>query len=194
MPESDTDIEKKRLRKEALERRADAKATTGPLAGDLLAAQFTGALPLATGTVVAGYWPMRDEINPVPLLKRLHQNGIRVVLPTVAEKGEPLRFRNWEPDQDLESGPYGTLHPPASVGEARPDAVLVPLLAFDDDGYRLGYGGGYYDRTLSALRAGGTVLAVGIGYESQRTPPLPRSETDERLDWMVTENSVRRFA
>ena len=194
MPESDIDIEKKRLRKEAMERRADAKATTGPLAGDLLASQFTEAMPLAAGTVVAGYWPMREEINLVPLLKRLHQEGKRVVLPAIAERNEPLRFRNWEPDLDLESGPYGTLHPPAPMGEARPDVVLVPLLAFDDDGYRLGYGAGFYDRTLSALRAEGTVLAVGIGYESQRTPPLPRSGTDERLDWVVTENAVRRFA
>ena len=140
MPESDIDIEKKRLRKAAMERRADAKAATGPLAGDLLAAQFTEALPLAAGIVVAGYWPMREEISPVPLLKQLHQEGKRVVLPAVAEKGEPLRFRHWEPDLKLDSGPYGTLHPPTPMGEARPDVVLVPLLAFDDDGYRLGYG------------------------------------------------------
>ena len=186
--------EKRRLAKAAREGRAEAKATTGPLAGDLLMAQFLAHVEPPPAAAVAGYWPMNDEISPVPLLRRLFNDGVVCALPAVVTKGEALLFRQWQPDLALDDGPFGTSHPPASAGEVTPGVVLVPLLAFDPDGYRVGYGGGYYDRTLAALRAREPgVLAVGLAYESQAIEAVPRAETDERLDWVITENGAHRF-
>ena len=193
MQEGDPRAEKKRLRREAMARRAEACATTGPLAGDLLAVQFTDRVPLGAGAVVAGYWPIRDEIRPLPLMKRLHQDGVPVVLPAVVERGGVLRFRRWQPDMELEPGPFGTSHPPGDSGEATPTVVCVPLLAFDDRGRRLGYGAGYYDRTLAAMCGVGAPLAVGLAYEAQRMDSLPEGAGDQRLAWVVTENAAHRF-
>jgi 5-formyltetrahydrofolate cyclo-ligase len=184
---------KRRLRKTAMDVRAAANATAGPLSGDLLAAQFLENVPVSGGTVVAGYWPIRDEISPLPLLRRLHEAGTPVTLPAVTEKGGILTFRAWEPDIDLEDGPYGTSHPPSGDDEREPDVVVVPMLAFDDDGNRLGYGAGYYDRVLASLRRTRPVVAVGIAFEAQRVKSLPHDENDQRLDWVATENATRRF-
>ena len=193
MADSDVKTGKRRLRKVAMDVRADARATAGPLAGDLVATQFLDNVPLAGGAVVAGYWPIRDEINPVPLLRRLHKDGTRVTLPVVMEKGGLLTFREWEPDLDLEDGPYGTSHPPSRRDEREPDMVIVPMLAFDGDGNRLGYGAGYYDRALASLRKAHPVIAVGMAFEAQRVESLPHGKHDQRLDWVVTENAAHRF-
>jgi 5-formyltetrahydrofolate cyclo-ligase len=199
VPDSATDpsrlaAAKKRARNDARNVRAEAKATTGPLAGDLLQAQFLDHVPMTPNAVVAGYWPMNDEMNPVPLLKRLIKNGVQCALPAVVGKGKPLEFRAWEPDSDLEDGPFGTFHPPASAAVTSPGILLLPLLAFDASGYRLGYGGGYYDRTLEDMKSPvSTVLAVGIAYQAQQIDAVPHSALDQRLDWVVTENSTHQF-
>lgn len=194
MADSDLETGKRQLRIEAMERRAEARAKTGPLAGDLLATQFLDHVGADEESTIAGYWPINDEITPTPLMKRLHLDGCTVALPAVIERHDILQFRGWEPDLALEPGPYGTSHPPGTMGEVVPLVVLVPLLAFDGDGHRLGYGAGYYDRTIRALRAGGGVVAVGCAFEAQRFELIPRHDGDERLDWVVTENGAHRFA
>lgn len=193
MAESNLKTDKRQLRREAMARRTDARAKTGPLAGYLVATQFLENITISEAAVIAGYWPINDEITPVPLMKRLHQDGFNVALPAVVERDARLQFRGWEPDLELEPGPFGTLHPPATIGDAPPSVVLVPLLAFDSEGNRLGYGAGYYDRTLATLRDQREVLAVGYSFEAQRIDTLRCHDGDQKLDWVVTENAAHRF-
>lgn len=186
--------EKRRIRKAALKIRAKAKAVTGPLAGDLLMAQFLANITLPPQTTVAGYWPMNDEISPMPLLKRLLKDGIQCALPAVLAKGEALTFRDWRPDVELEDGPFGTSHPPRNSEVVTPGVLLVPMLAFDSEGQRIGYGGGYYDRTLIQMKAEGVpFLSVGMAFESQRVKAVPKEPLDQRLDWVITENGAHQF-
>ena len=131
-----------------------------------------------------------DEIDVAPLLHHLHGAGYVCALPAVVTRKGPLVFRTWYPGMTLESGALGTGHPPAAAAAVTPDVVLAPLLAFDGEGYRLGYGGGYYDRTLTELRGAGTVLAIGIAYAAQQVDMAPRTEYDQPLDWIVTEEGA----
>ncbi len=121
---------------------------------------------LAGRPPVAGYWPMVDELDVRPLVHRLHAQGCPIGLPVVTPRGTPLVFRAWTPEAAMVAGVYGTSHP-ACEDEVMPGVVVAPLLAFDRHGWRLGYGGGYYDRTLAKLRGEGQVLAVGVGYDAQ---------------------------
>lgn len=138
------------------------------------------------GCVLSGYAPMRTEIDPMPVLTA-HPGP--VCLPVIAGKAQPLRFRAWSKGGELVPGPFGA-SVPAGGDWLTPRALIVPLLAFDADGYRLGYGGGFYDRTLAGLRATGPVLAVGFAFAAQRVDTVPREGTDERLDAVVTEDGV----
>ncbi len=187
---SEPSIDKAELRKTSLERRIEAHATAGPLAGDLVAGQFLEAIEMAEGDAVAGYWPMRQEQDPVPLMKRLHGAGQAVALPVIEKPEKTLLFRSWEPGLVLEEAEFGTSQPAPEAAVLRPNVILVPLLAFDDRGFRLGYGGGYYDRTIAALRQSGELLAVGIAYDAQQVERVPEEEFDQRLDWVVTENAA----
>ncbi len=111
-------------------------------------------------------------------------------LPVVVAPGTPLIFRGWPPGLEMEKGVLGIWQPPETEGEVSPTTLLVPLLAFDRKGWRLGQGGGYYDRTLTALRRRGAIQAVGIGYSCQEVESVPHERTDARLDWVVTEEGV----
>lgn len=170
-----------------------AQAGDGRSAEEALRARVLEAAPLPAGAVVAGYWPMRGEIDVLPLLGALSQRGQVTALPAVIGRKEPLVFRRWAPGEPLEEGLYGTRHPAASAAVVRPVCLLVPLLAFDRKGIRLGYGGGFYDRTLAALRAVGPVVAVGVAYAGQEVESLPAEPHDERLDWVVTEKEIIRI-
>lgn len=162
--------------------------------GDRLAESFLATIPLAPGATVSGYWPFADEIDPRPLMVALCARGHPLCLP-VAKAGEPLSFRAWTPGSELEAGVFDTRVPPPQSPVLRPDCLIVPLLACDREGTRLGYGGGYYDRTLAGLRRGpGAVLAVGVAYQDQRVDAVPRAPYDERLDWVVTETAAHRAA
>jgi len=130
----------------------------------------------------------------LPVLSVLAERGQVTALPVVVNRKAPLVFRRWAPGDVLEDGLYGTRHPPASADEVRPVCLLVPLLAFDRQGARLGYGGGFYDRTLAALRAAGPVVAVGVAYAGQEVDALPAEPHDERLDWVITEKEVISIA
>ncbi len=138
------------------------------------------------GAIIAGYWPMGDEMDPRPLMLALASRGHTMALPVTPPRGQPLAFHAWAPSAALRPGPMGTSEPVA--GEAlRPDVVLVPLLAFDRTGRRLGYGGGYYDRTLAALPG---AKAIGIAYAGQEMPEVPAGPQDMRLPLIATEDSV----
>ena len=185
---------KRALRADCEARRRQASDAAGPTAGEAAAGHFFSAIELPAGCVVSGYWPMRDEFDVVPLLEALHARGHRCALPVVVGRGRPLEFRAWSPGTALVEAAFGTRVPPEDAGRATPDVLLVPMLAFDDAGYRLGYGGGFYDITLAALKAAaGQPLAVGCAFAAQRLDALPFDATDQRLDWVVTERRAMEF-
>ena len=138
------------------------------------------------GAIIAGYWPMGDEMDPRPLMLALASRGHALALPVTPPRGQPLAFRAWAPGAALRAGPMGTSEPVAGE-ELRPDILLVPLLAFDRVGRRLGYGGGYYDRTLAALPG---AKAIGIAYAGQEMPEVPAGPQDMRLPLIATDDSV----
>ncbi|OFX11964.1 MAG: 5-formyltetrahydrofolate cyclo-ligase [Alphaproteobacteria bacterium RIFOXYD12_FULL_60_8] len=140
--------------------------------------------------VVAGYWPLVGEVDPRPLTEKLAARGQTLALPVVVGPTDPLIFRHWIPDTALEEGAHNTWHPPASAKSIRPDVVLVPLLAFDRRGVRLGFGGGYYDRTLESLRRSAEVQAIGLAFAGQEVDTLPKDRHDQLLDIIVTETGV----
>jgi 5-formyltetrahydrofolate cyclo-ligase len=135
---------------------------------------------------VAGYWPMAGEIDIKPLLNELPS----CCLPVVIKKDNPLIFRSWKKGEVLIDGPHHTRQPNEKAETVTPDLVLVPLLAFDENGGRLGFGGGYYDRTLAELSA----LRVGIAYDEQEVDQVPMDQFDQRMDWIITPSRVIRCA
>ena len=183
---------KERLRRLARHRRAQAARAAGGEAAGRLRAAGLALLRTLPGQVVAGYVPVKDEIDITPLLEALHAQGRTIVLPVVAAPGAPLLFRHWHPGQRLEKGRFGIPVPPAHAPALTPDILLVPLLAFDAMGHRLGYGGGYYDRTLAQLRQTGAPLAIGCAYAAQEMAAIPTLPHDVRLDWILTEQGARR--
>lgn len=162
-------------------------ADVGKVAAEKLAL-YAEHLSFAVGTVVAGYFPMGEEIDPTPLLENLMGRGCTLALPVVTARAQPLEFRRWEVGDALEKGPHGTVHPVAAAPKLSPRLLLIPLLAFDLAGFRLGYGGGYYDRTLARLRAEGPITAIGLAYGGQRMAAVPHDHLDQRLDLILTEN------
>jgi 5-formyltetrahydrofolate cyclo-ligase len=149
--------------------------------------------PVQTPAVVAGYWPMAEELDIRPLMIELHNQGCQLCLPVVVAKKQPLVFRAWRPGDPLEQGVFGTLHPQPKREVLQPDALIVPLLAVDEEGWRLGYGGGFYDRTLEGLRAKKNVTAVGVGFNGQLVPEIPHGPGDQRLDWLLTDKRACAF-
>jgi 5-formyltetrahydrofolate cyclo-ligase len=150
-------------------------------------------LPLTRRTPIASYLPLAEEADPRALAKVLAGFGHPILLPRVMGKTEPLSFRLWKEGDETETSSFGVAEPLASAEEVVPAALLVPLLAFDTNGTRLGYGGGYYDRTLAMLRAKARIVVIGIAYNGQEKPGLPSAPHDEKLDMVLTEKGLRRF-
>ncbi len=187
---------KRDLRSAALTARqaAHLAAKADRTAGDRAAAKFMASIDPAPETAVSGYWPIDDELDCRPLLHSLGAAGCIVGLPVVVARRAPLVFRRWTPGAVMEAGVLAIPAPASDAAPVVPSVLVVPLLAFDRSGHRLGHGGGYYDRTLAALRAcGGPVLAVGFAFAAQEVAAVPHDETDQRLDWIVTEREARRF-
>jgi 5-formyltetrahydrofolate cyclo-ligase len=145
-------------------------------------------VPELRGAAIAFYWPFRGEIDLVGFVRELIGGNSVAVLPVVVEKGRPLEFWRWEPGMEMRPGIWD-IPVPAAAEPAEPDCLLVPLVGFDDQGYRLGYGGGYYDRTIAALPR--PPLAVGIGYAFQRLPTIRPQPFDRPMDAIVTEAGIR---
>jgi 5-formyltetrahydrofolate cyclo-ligase len=145
------------------------------------------------GKLIAGYWPLGDEIDPRPALIALGEAGGLMALPAVAGQGMVLIFRGWRDGDVLESGPFGTAHPPSRAPLVEPDTLLLPLIAFDAVGNRLGYGAGYYDRTVAALRRQRKMLVIGLAYDEQEVPEVPAAPHDQRLDGIITDRRTLWF-
>jgi 5-formyltetrahydrofolate cyclo-ligase len=148
------------------------------------------AIAITPGAIISGFMPLRSEINPLPLMQKLAEAGARLALPAIAGRGKPLIMRAWEFGGPLDRGQWGIREPKPDAPEVEPDILLVPLLAFDRAGYRLGYGAGYYDMTIHRLRALKPVTAVGIAFAAQEVPKIPTTLRDERLDLVLTEREV----
>ncbi|NQW01766.1 MAG: 5-formyltetrahydrofolate cyclo-ligase [Rhodospirillales bacterium] len=184
--------EKRSLRVTALEKRHGLVAGGATDAGERLTANVIGLVQRFAGSHrVSGFLPIGDEIDLEPALYQLGQQGLTTCLPVVVKKDQPLIFREWKRGDGLASGPLTTRHPLESAAACTPDIVLVPLLAFDLEGYRLGWGGGFYDRTLAALKSHDkTLVAIGIGFDGQQVDRVPADGHDVAVDWIVTEKRV----
>jgi 5-formyltetrahydrofolate cyclo-ligase len=181
--------EKAELRREALARRDTLPADARQAAAEAIAAR---AFPLgiASGTIVSGFMPLKSEINPLPLMRKLADAGASLALPAVAGRGKPLIMRSWRWGEPLVPGIWGIREPGPEAPEVQPDILLVPLVAFDRSGYRIGYGAGYYDLTIAQLRANKPIAAVGIAFAAQEVETVPRTAFDARLDLVLTENQT----
>lgn len=184
--------QKDRLRQKALALRDALLAETRAAAAESIAAR-PFPMPIERGTVVSGFSPMKTEINPIPLLRKLADAGARLALPAIAGRGKPLIMRAWNFGDPFKAGQWGIREPVAEAPEIAPDILIVPLAAFDRAGHRIGYGAGYYDMTINALRAKKPVTAIGIAYAAQEIPRVPATERDARLDLVLTEREIIDF-
>lgn len=185
---------KKALREEALLRRMQM-----PVAGRMRAAQaiidhVLSVLMPRPDSVIAGYWAIKGEVDVVPLLLEMIRRGHRAALPQVAEFRKPLIFRAWHEHARMQDGRYGIREPdPAEADAVVPDIILVPMLAFDERGGRLGYGSGFYDRTFDSLKTLHKVTAIGIAWDMQKLEGIPQDPYDYPMDMIVTEKNIYRF-
>jgi 5-formyltetrahydrofolate cyclo-ligase len=148
---------------------------------------------VAPGAVVAGYAPIRSEFDPMPLLRRLADAGARLALPVIMAREQPLQFRGFSIGQALERGPLGIRQPTVASAELIPEILLIPLAAFDRSGHRIGYGAGYYDRSIEALRGGNRTIAVGLAFAVQEIDAVPALPHDAVLDYVLTETRTFDF-
>jgi 5-formyltetrahydrofolate cyclo-ligase len=179
--------------------RAQALAARDALSGRQRAAAAQAialrGLPfeIKPGAVVAGYSPIRGEIDPARLMQKLAAQGARLALPVITARGQSLRFRVWSLDDRLLRGPLGILEPSPAAAEIVPDVVLVPLAAFDRAGHRIGYGAGHYDHTLAHLRKVKPIAAIGLAFAAQEVRAVPALAHDVALDYVLTEAQVLDF-
>src|SRR5579871_6147107 len=180
------------LRKIALDARDAMEAAAREAAAEKLAAR---GLPfeLAPGTVVSGYSPIRSELDPAPLMRKLAAIGARLAWPAILGRGKSLSFRAWVPGDRLTMGPLGILEPSPAAAELIPDIMLVPLAAFDRLGHRIGYGAGHYDFTLAHLRKLKPIIAVGLAFSAQEIKAVPALAHDVALDYVLTEKKAFDF-
>ena len=177
------------VRKDALMRRDAIPAAERAQAAETIAAR---AFPLAIkpGAIVSGFMSLKTEINPLPLMRKLSERGAQLALPAIAGRGNPLTLRAFAFGDELASGQWGIREPKPDAAEVAPDIMLVPLLAFDRTGHRIGYGAGYYDMTISKFRAMKPVIAAGIAFAAQEIEEVPITPRDARLDLVLTEREV----
>jgi len=180
--------------KSELRRQARARRDALPADMRAAAAQAIAARPfpisLARKTIVSCFMPIGNEINPIPLMRNLAALGAQLALPAIAGRGKPLTMRAFAFGQRLVAGTWGIREPDPEAPEVLPDVLLVPLLAFDRTGHRIGYGAGYYDLTIAALRARKAVTACGLAFAAQEIANVPTTPRDVRLDLVLTEREV----
>jgi len=183
---ADIILQKRALRSRIKTWRSGLEADAAARAADAVAAHGLGFLRLPQKPfVVSGFSSLPDEFRVWPLLRRLHGEGHALAMPVMQGKGLPLVFRAWAPGDAMDKAVWGIAEPKADKPVLEPDIVLVPLLAFDAPGWRLGYGGGYYDRTLRGLRARKSIVAIGLAYDESQVDAVPHLDYDERLDWVL---------
>jgi 5-formyltetrahydrofolate cyclo-ligase len=176
--------------------RRDALAKRDALSGEfrMNAAETVAmrGLPIDVpqGAVVSGFFPLKTEINPVRLMRRLAAGGAQLALPLIVGRGKPLSMRAFAFGDELIPGQWGILEPSPDAPELEPDILIVPLLAFDRVGQRIGYGAGYYDMTITTLRRKKPITAIGIAFAAQEIPQVPATPNDAPLDFVLTEREV----
>lgn len=164
----------------------------GATASDALAKHGIGFAGVAPPAYVSGFSAIGDELDPLPLLERLIKDGYRACLPVMQGKGKPLLFRAWAPGDEMAEVTWGIKEPLPSAAEVEPDIVLAALLAFDDRGYRLGYGGGFYDRTLARLKSLKPATVIGLAYDEQKVDAVPYNDYDQPVDWVLTPSGPKK--
>ena len=184
---------KKRLREAANRLRENVQSDQRFLAAQLVADAGAALIQTLGKKIIAGYHPIGSELDSLILLEALSRMDCIITLPVTPAENAPLLFRRWAPGEALRKGRFGVKEPSPRSQELDPDIVLAPLLAFDRTGHRLGYGGGFYDRTLHALRAEAQVVAIGIAFDEQEIDTLPHNDDDEALDWVLTPTGAWRF-
>jgi 5-formyltetrahydrofolate cyclo-ligase len=192
MPARRSNQSKQQLRATALAARDALSGEQRTAAAEALAAR---GLPfeLPHGAVVAGYSPIRSEIDPLPLMRKLAAGGAKLALPAVTARGLSLIFRAWSPSEKLLLGSLGILEPSPAAAEVVPDVMLVPLAAFDRLGHRIGYGAGYYDYTFSHLRKIKAIAGIGLAFAVQEIKAVPALSHDVALDYVLTEIDMFDF-
>ncbi|MGH6790993.1 MAG: 5-formyltetrahydrofolate cyclo-ligase [Pseudolabrys sp.] len=187
-----TESPKEKLRREALARRDALPAAERAAAAETIAAR---EFPVAVrpGMIVSGFMPLKSEINPLPLLRRLADGGAKLALPAIAGRGKPLIMRAYAFGDEFARGQWGIREPRADSPEVYPDILIVPLAAFDRNGHRIGYGAGYYDMTINRLRSMKPAIAIGIALAAQEITAVPATERDARLDLVLTERETIDF-
>ena len=184
-------LKKAALREQAHKNRAALSTSYRKEAAVSAAETFATSVPLKSGQIISLYWAIRDELSTEPLLIQLMDEGHQVCLPVVKGRGEPLEFRLWHEGQPLAPSGFGTLAPPDGAPVVVPDVMVLPMLGFDARGNRLGYGAGYYDRTIASID--NPLDLVGYAFETQVVDDMPAEEHDQPLEMVVTEVGVRRF-
>ena len=186
------DSPKARLRVAALARRDALPAGERAAAAETIAARV---LPVAfkRGQIVSGFMPMQSEINPLPLLRKFAAAGAKLALPAIAGRGKPLIMRAYTFGDELARGQWGIREPKPQARAVDPDILIVPLACFDRAGHRIGFGAGYYDMTINALRAKKAITAIGVAFATQEIPQVPATERDARLDLVLTERELIDF-
>ena len=183
-------VDKQALRHAALSRRAALPVEQRVRAAEAVGEIDLSCLDLNGPTIISGYYPVGEELDVRPLLIRLIGEGHTIGLP-ITRKDQPLIFRAWTPETEMTRGAMGIPRPTDASPEVVPSVLLVPLAAFDARGFRVGYGGGFYDRTLAKLRASASVTAVGVAFAEQQVERVPNEPHDERLDWLLTPEGVK---
>jgi 5-formyltetrahydrofolate cyclo-ligase len=178
---------KSALREAALARRDALEIDDRLIWDEAICERALGMPELAAGGPVSGYWPMRSEADPRPILEGLHARGVPLCLPAIVDRR--MIFRRWAPYEPIVPGGFGTLVPQPDQPLVTPTILLVPLAAFDRRGYRIGYGKGHYDAKLAELAP---VVSIGIAYGAQEIEAVPDEPHDRRLDWVVTEAETIR--
>ena len=181
---------KKYARSAASRRRSEAYSQAAAATAANILTNHLGTFP--EQWPIAGYLPIRTEIDPQPAMESLHRDGRSVCVPVVEASGQPLKFREWTPCSDLVKAAYGVAIPENGLW-INPCVIVVPLLAYDRNGRRLGYGGGYYDRTIAACRATHSAVAVGFAFSGQEIDRVPADKFDQILDAVATECGVVQF-
>ena len=187
---SDIKSAKKIMRRDAEFRRQKLARNAGEFVPQRLLENFTETWNQTSWAVISAFWPFKSELDIRLLIHHLSGNGYSIALPEVTKKCDPLLFRKWTKDIKLVKDNYGVLCLPDNAKIVLPDWLLVPLLAFDKAGFRLGYGGGFYDLTLAKLRKEKKIFAIGVAYDDQIVEKVPRDQHDSRLDAILTERQV----
>ncbi len=187
----DIGSEKARIRKAALTARKMSKTQSANIAACGHLTNLIGSEPKKS--IVAGYMPIQTEIDPRASMQALHSDGYRICVPVIQGHAKPLLFREWTPHSAMIEGDFGALIPRGG-DYLTPDVAIIPLVGFDYAGARLGYGGGFYDRTLGAISKTGKILKIGFAFAGQEVDEIPTDEFDQKVDMVVTENGIRLFS